>query len=65
MPDTWGTPMGDFPSDNCDPYTFFSDNFAIFDTTFCGDWSGNSTSFLVVFERHLSPLVSLERSPDA
>lgn len=45
MPETWGRPMGDFPADNCNPYTFFKDNFAIFDTTFCGDWAGNVWNF--------------------
>lgn len=41
LPSTWGTPQANFPSTTCDPYTFFTDNFAIFDTTFCGDWAGN------------------------
>ncbi|KAL7414259.1 concanavalin A-like lectin/glucanase domain-containing protein [Mrakia frigida] len=42
LPSTWGTPQANFPSTSCDPYTFFTDNFAIFDTTFCGDWAGNT-----------------------
>jgi hypothetical protein len=40
MPDTWGTPMANFPSTSCDPYKYFYDHFNIFDTTFCGDWAG-------------------------
>ncbi|KAL1407084.1 hypothetical protein Q8F55_006497 [Vanrija albida] len=39
-PDNWGTPVGNFPSDNCNPYQFFYDHFNIFDTTLCGDWAG-------------------------
>jgi hypothetical protein len=39
-PSTWGTPVANFPSDNCDPYQYFYDHFNIFDTTFCGDWAG-------------------------
>lgn len=42
VPSTWGLPMANFPSTTCDPFTFFKDNFAIFDTTFCGDWAGES-----------------------
>ncbi|KAJ9111828.1 hypothetical protein QFC20_002415 [Naganishia adeliensis] len=40
MPSTWGTPVADFPSTDCDPYKYFYDHFNIFDTTFCGDWAG-------------------------
>lgn len=39
-PSTWGTPVADFPSTSCSPYTFFYDHFNIFDTTLCGDWAG-------------------------
>jgi hypothetical protein len=39
-PSGWGTPVADFPSDSCDPYTYFYDHFNIFDTTLCGDWAG-------------------------
>ena len=39
-PANWGTPVADFPSDNCSPYQFFYDHFNIFDTTMCGDWAG-------------------------
>lgn len=39
-PTTWGTPIANFPSDNCSPYTYFYDHYNIFDTTFCGDWAG-------------------------
>ncbi|WOO84688.1 putative glycosidase [Vanrija pseudolonga] len=39
-PDGWGTPVANFPSDNCNPYQFFYDQFNIFDTTLCGDWAG-------------------------
>jgi hypothetical protein len=41
-PQTWGLPMGNFPSASCNPYEFFKDNSVIFDTTFCGDWAGSS-----------------------
>jgi len=39
-PSTWGTPVANFPSDDCAPYTYFYDHYNIFDTTFCGDWAG-------------------------
>lgn len=41
-PSSWGTPQGNFPATSCDPFKYFTDNFAIFDTTFCGDWAGNT-----------------------
>ncbi|KAJ9118628.1 hypothetical protein QFC22_003848 [Naganishia vaughanmartiniae] len=40
IPSSWGTPVADFPSTDCDPYKFFYEHFNIFDTTFCGDWAG-------------------------
>ncbi|WVR05808.1 hypothetical protein IAU60_002833 [Kwoniella sp. DSM 27419] len=40
-PSIWGTPMANFPGTDCDPYSYFYDHFSIFDTTLCGDWSGN------------------------
>ncbi len=39
-PTSWGTPMANFPSDDCSPYTYFYDHYNIFDTTLCGDWAG-------------------------
>jgi len=38
-PDNWGTPVGNWPADNCAPFTFFKTHSAIFDTTLCGDWA--------------------------
>lgn len=40
-PKGWGRPVGNFPSDNCNPYQFFYDHFNIFTNTFCGDWAGS------------------------
>lgn len=40
-PSKWGTPVGNFPMETCDPYSAFWDNFNIFDTTLCGDWAGS------------------------
>ena len=42
-PTGWGTPMANFPSDDCSPYTYFYDHYNIFDTTLCGDWAGASS----------------------
>ncbi|EIW68023.1 hypothetical protein TREMEDRAFT_57424 [Tremella mesenterica DSM 1558] len=39
-PSGWGTPVANFVSDQCDPYTYFYDHVNIFDTTLCGDWAG-------------------------
>jgi len=40
-PSSWGLPNAKWPSSSCDPFQFFKDHVAIFDTTFCGDWAGN------------------------
>ncbi|KII94428.1 glycoside hydrolase family 16 protein [Plicaturopsis crispa FD-325 SS-3] len=42
VPSGWGTPMGHWPAGSCDPFKFFSDISAIFDTTLCGDWAGSA-----------------------
>lgn len=39
-PTGWGTPVANFPADDCSPYTYFYDHYNIFDTTLCGDWAG-------------------------
>ncbi|CAE6458931.1 unnamed protein product [Rhizoctonia solani] len=41
-PDTWGTPVGNWPAQNCDPFEFMTNHIMIFDTTLCGDWAGNA-----------------------
>ncbi|CAE6407593.1 unnamed protein product [Rhizoctonia solani] len=41
-PDRWGTPVGNWPAQSCDPFEFMSDHIMIFDTTLCGDWAGNA-----------------------
>jgi hypothetical protein len=40
QPSTWGLAMARWPAIDCDPFRFFYDHIAIFDTTFCGDWAG-------------------------
>ncbi|KAI8983364.1 concanavalin A-like lectin/glucanase domain-containing protein [Trametes punicea] len=40
QPDSWGTPMASFPASSCDPFKYFYQHTAIFDTTLCGDWAG-------------------------
>ncbi|KAG6814462.1 hypothetical protein H0H92_007466 [Tricholoma furcatifolium] len=40
LPNNWGLPMARWPAANCNPYEFFSNHSAIFDTTLCGDWAG-------------------------
>ena len=41
-PNTWGTPYARFElGSNC-PSSHFSQHNIIFDTTFCGDWAGNT-----------------------
>jgi len=40
-PDGWGLPAAMWPATSCNPFTFFKDHVAIFDTTLCGDWAGN------------------------
>ncbi|KAH9850670.1 concanavalin A-like lectin/glucanase domain-containing protein [Lenzites betulinus] len=41
QPTTWGTPIATFPASSCDPFKFFYQHTAIFDTTLCGDWAGS------------------------
>ncbi|KAF8167820.1 concanavalin A-like lectin/glucanase domain-containing protein [Crassisporium funariophilum] len=40
QPDKWGPAQARWPATSCDPFKFFSDHHAIFDTTLCGDWAG-------------------------
>jgi len=39
QPSTWGPAMARWPAIACDPFKFFYDHVAIFDTTLCGDWA--------------------------
>ncbi|KAL8726672.1 MAG: hypothetical protein Q9181_005953 [Wetmoreana brouardii] len=44
-PKNWGDPTGKFDGgDNCDIDSHFKDQKIVFDTTFCGDWAGNTWS---------------------
>ncbi|KAF9470525.1 hypothetical protein BDN70DRAFT_888989 [Pholiota conissans] len=40
QPDSWGAAQARWPATSCDPFKFFIDHSAIFDTTLCGDWAG-------------------------
>jgi len=40
QPDGWGTALARWPAVSCDPFTFFTNHSAIFDTTLCGQWAG-------------------------
>jgi len=40
QPDSWGAAQARWPAASCDPFKFFSNHNAIFDTTLCGDWAG-------------------------
>ncbi|KAK7694183.1 hypothetical protein QCA50_001363 [Cerrena zonata] len=42
QPDSWGQPMAFWPSSGCDPFKFFYQHSAIFDTTLCGDWASSA-----------------------
>jgi len=39
QPSNWGVAMARWPAIGCDPFKFFYDHVAIFDTTLCGDWA--------------------------
>jgi len=43
-PSTWGTPSAKFAKSSCDIDGIFKDLQIVFDTTFCGDWAGNTWS---------------------
>jgi len=45
LPDTWHEPVANYPATTCNPWQFFKDNFAIINTTLCGDWAGSSGSW--------------------
>ncbi|KAJ3513119.1 hypothetical protein NLJ89_g3130 [Agrocybe chaxingu] len=40
QPDTWGAAQARWPAASCDPFKYFNNHHAIFDTTLCGDWAG-------------------------
>lgn len=39
LPDSWGQAQARWPAAACDPFKFFNNHHAIFDTTLCGDWA--------------------------
>jgi len=43
-PWTWPSPFGHWAASTCPTNEFFTDNNAIFDLTFCGDWAGATWS---------------------
>ncbi|KZT58392.1 glycoside hydrolase family 16 protein, partial [Calocera cornea HHB12733] len=43
-PSGWPEPIGAWPASQCNPYEYFYNNVAIFDTTLCGQWAGNAWS---------------------
>ncbi|KAI6045022.1 glycoside hydrolase family 16 protein [Pisolithus marmoratus] len=42
QPQTWSTPMANWPSTDCDMASHFYNHSVIFDTTLCGDWAGTA-----------------------
>ncbi|KAJ7022052.1 concanavalin A-like lectin/glucanase domain-containing protein [Mycena alexandri] len=41
QPKSWGLPMAHWPASDCNPWKYFYEHVAIFDTTLCGDWAGS------------------------
>lgn len=39
VPSSWGLAQARWPATTCNPFQFFYNNVAIFDTTLCGDWA--------------------------
>lgn len=44
-PTTWPTPIANYTSPSCSPAEYFQDHFSVFDTTLCGQWAGNLTTW--------------------
>ncbi|KAI0078493.1 hypothetical protein K474DRAFT_1660304 [Panus rudis PR-1116 ss-1] len=42
QPSNWSQPMARWAASGCDPFKFFYQHSAIFDTTLCGDWAGSA-----------------------
>lgn len=42
-PSSWSAPLARFPNNNCDLFEHFQQQQIVFDTTFCGDWAGESS----------------------
>jgi hypothetical protein len=62
-PDAWGLPYSRFElGSNC-PSSHFSDHSIIFDTTFCGDWAGNTFGSMCSYEVSCTDYVKY--NPDA
>lgn len=43
-PSSWGSPLTKFVGASCDIDSHFKNHNMVFDTTFCGDWAGNTWS---------------------
>jgi len=41
QPDGWGAAQARWPAASCNPFEFFTNHSAIFDTTLCGQWAGS------------------------
>ncbi|KAG8795235.1 hypothetical protein FRC12_016876 [Ceratobasidium sp. 428] len=37
MPSTWGMPVGNWPAQSCDPFTFMKDHVMVFNIALCGE----------------------------
>lgn len=63
-PNNWGTPVANFQGD-CPIDSHFKDLNIVFDTTFCGDWAGNTWSSSTCASKASSCEAFVQNNPSA
>lgn len=64
-PSSWGKPAVKFEKSGCDINKFFKNQKIIFDTTFCGDWAGNTWSTSSCKSKAATCNAFVQNNPDA
>lgn len=64
-PSSWGKPAVKFEKSGCDFDKYFKNQKIIFDTTFCGDWAGNTWSTSSCKSKAATCNAFVQNNPDA